>query len=386
MNKQAMRGAWFQVHKWIGLLLAALIVPVSLTGSALVWHDAVDRLANPARYATTGDALLAPDAYLAAARARLKPGERVASLSLPEHGGPVVVSAAGAPARGAARRPGPPQRTSVYLDPPTARVLEVAGSNTGLTRTLHVLHGSLMVPGVGRSIVGWIGVAMMLSAFTGIWLWWPTVGKWVRGLRWRRHRNTDTNLHYLTGFWVSIPLFVLSLTGAWISFPAFFGALVGEGGGGRGRGPDRAAMMRARPLEVPARSVAQAVAAAAPLARGAPLRQVSWPTDRSPDWTLTFASPDGEGPGRSVKVADDTGQAAAAPARERGGAARLMRRLHDGTGMGFVWQLLIFLGGVIPAVLAVTGIIMWWRARGWKADLEARKRAAAQRRATTPAA
>jgi len=371
MNKLAVRRAWFQVHKWIGLLLAVLIIPISLTGSALVWHDAVDRLANPARYAVSGDATLAPDAYAAAARTRLKPGERIASLTMLEEGGPVAIAAAGAPSKGVAR-PGPPQRTMIYLDPPTARVLEVASSSSGLTRTLHVLHGSLMVPGWGRTIVGWIGVAMMFSAFTGIWLWWPTVGRWMRGLRWKRHRNTDTNLHYLTGFWVAIPLFVLSLTGAWISFPAFFGALSGEGGG-RGRGPDRAAMMRARPMEAPAHPIADVLAKAGPLGGGAAVRQVTWPTDRSPDWTVSFA---GEG-SRSVKVADDTGEATAAPERQRGGIARLMRRIHDGTGMGIVWQVLIFLGGIIPALLAVTGIIMWWRARGWKADLAARKRARA---------
>lgn len=367
MNKLAVRRAWFQVHKWIGLLLAVLIIPISVTGSALVWHDAVDRLANPTRYAVSGTALLSADAYAAAARARLKPDERIASLAMPEEGGPVVVAAAGPPPKG----PGRPERTMVYLDPPTARLLEVAGSNSGLTRTLHVLHGSLMIPGLGRSIVGWIGVAMMLSAFTGLWLWWPTVGRWAKGLRWKRHRNTDTNLHYLTGFWVALPLFVLSLTGAWISFPAFFGALSGEGG--RGRGPDRAAMMRARPLEAPAHPVSEVIAKAVPLANGAAPRQVTWPTDRSPDWTVAFA---GER-GATVKIADDTGAATAAPERQRGGIARLMRRIHDGTGMGIVWQVVIFLGGIIPALLAITGIIMWWRARGWKADLAARKRARA---------
>ena len=43
--------------------------------------------------------------------------------------------------------------------------------------------------------------------------------------------------------------------------------------------------------------------------------------------------------------------------------ARTMRRWHDGTDMGAVWQVVIFLGGIIPALLSVTGIIIWWRAR-----------------------
>jgi uncharacterized iron-regulated membrane protein len=40
-----------------------------------------------------------------------------------------------------------------------------------------------------------------------------------------------------------------------------------------------------------------------------------------------------------------------------------MRRWHDGTDMGPVWQTVIFLGGIIPALLSITGIVIWWRAR-----------------------
>lgn len=359
MTKTAMRRAWFQVHKWIGLILAILIIPISVTGAALVWHDGLDALVNPGRYATSGEALIAPRAYVNAARLALTPDDRVSRLTLPEHGGPVMVTAT-RPAPESA----PPIRTMVYLDPPTARVLDVADSRAGLVRTLHVLHGSLLVPGVGRQIVGWIGVAMMVSCFTGLWLWWPTVGKWARGLRWRRHRNLDTNLHHLTGFWIAIPLFVLSLTGAWISFPAFFGALSGQAPRG---GADRAAAARAAPLANPALALDAVIARTRAIGGGDP-RVINWPTDRSADWSVTFA---GE---RRITVADDSGVAAPAPGGQ-GGVARLMRRIHDGTGMGIAWQAIIFVGGLIPAILGVTGVIMWWRARGWKNELADRRRA-----------
>ena len=362
-----MRRAWFQVHKWLGLTLAILVIPISLTGSALVWDEGLNRLVNPQRFAVSGDTILPPAAYVAAAARVFKPDERAAMLTMPEGNGPVVVS--GSPNL-AVKRPGPPLRTMVYLDPPTARVLDVAPSNAGVMRVLHVLHGSLLLPGVGRQIVGWIGVAMMLSAFTGLWLWWPTVGRWARGLRWKRHRNTDTNLHYLFGFWVALPLFVLSLTGAWISFPQFFGQL--GGAAPQQRGPDRAALARARTLANPALALDAAVARAGTIGRGE-VRSIGWPTDLAPEWTVGFAA--GEAPVKFVKVADVDGTAKPAPPRGGGGVAQLMRRIHDGHGMGIVWQVIIFAGGILPAVLAVTGIIMWWRARGWKGDLARRKRA-----------
>ena len=348
MTKLAWRRTWFQIHKWIGLLLAILIIPLSLSGAALVWHDALDRVVDPARYRISGTVRLTPERYAAGAQAALKPGERIAQIIMPEGKGPVVVAAA--PATVDPDRRGPPPRMMIYLDPPTARVLDVAERNAGLVRFLHVLHGSLQVPGIGRTIVGWIGVAMMVSSFTGLWLWWPTVGTFARGLRWRRHRNTDTNLHHMAGFWIALPLFVLSLTGAWISFPAFFSGQ---------RGPDRAGQ-RAVPLAEPGQPLDLVVARAASVRRGA-LRSIAWPTTATADWTVTYAG------GHVVKVADDNGVAVAAPARRPGGLALTMRRIHDGEGMGLLWQIVIFLGGIAPAVLAVTGVIMWWRAREWRA-------------------
>jgi uncharacterized iron-regulated membrane protein len=51
-----------------------------------------------------------------------------------------------------------------------------------------------------------------------------------------------------------------------------------------------------------------------------------------------------------------------------------MRRWHDGTGMSLGWQIAIFLGGLIPVVLSVTGIIIWWRSRGSRARSEQYRR------------
>ena len=147
MTRLALRRAWFQVHKWIGLILAILIIPISVTGAALVWDEALDQAINPQRYAVSGGTPIDPDLYLQAARGALGPGDRVTTLTLPDDDGDPVIVTASAPSP--AGRSGPP-RTTVYLDPPTARVLDKAVGNSGLIRTMHVIHGSLMVPGLGR--------------------------------------------------------------------------------------------------------------------------------------------------------------------------------------------------------------------------------------------
>lgn len=354
-----LRKLWLTLHRWIGVLLALLIIPVSLSGSALVWHDWLDMAVNPERQ-VSAPAALPTSAYLATARAAL-PGEaRISRLTWPKGGeGPVVVSASTPPPRQGAR----PGRISLYLHPADARAIDRQTGNEGAVRFLHVLHGSLFVPEVGRQIVGWIGVAMLLSSLTGLWLWWPTKGGLRSGLRWRRGAaaSTSSSLHHQAGFWIALPLAVLSLTGAWISFPAFFGKLSGEGGGG-GRPP------AARPLAETGTSVDAALRAALAAAPGQPI-SVALPTDRKPEWIVEVAR---AGEPTEVVVADGT-SVAEVQAPEPESVARLMRRIHDGTGTGPVWQTIIFVGGILPAVLAVTGIVMWARGRRRRTASRARR-------------
>jgi uncharacterized iron-regulated membrane protein len=370
VTKIGLRRAWFQVHKWIGLILAILLAPLSLSGAALVWHDALDKALHPQRSAlTSGIAGQAPQAYIVAAAAVLVPGERIATM-VARPGEPVVVSAMKSLKQRAGA--GVPSRTMIWLDPGSARMLDTADGKAGFVRILHQFHGSMMLPGVGRQIVGSLGVAMLLSTLTGLWLWWPTAGRWTRGLRWARHRDLDTNLHHQFGFWIALPLFVLSLTGAWISFPAFFGAWSGQKPGAQ----DGEARFRARPLEAPVQSLDAVLAAARDQAPGT-VTAIVWPTDQKPAWSVTLKPSTGKP--ATVAVDDASGDAAidAKAGEEQGGLARTMRRIHDGADMGIAWQVIIFLGGLVPAVLAITGIVMWRRARGWRGELEARRKACA---------
>ena len=352
-SKKQLRALWLQVHKWIGLTLAVLIIPISVTGAALVWNDWLDARLEPQRHQVLGPPALPPSAYASAALAALAPDERLTNLRFNTEGAPVLAVASRPPVGG-----GRPERTNVWLDPRDASVIDQASANAGVLRVMYRLHGSMLIPGGwGRPIVGWVGVFMFVSCLTGIWLWWPLSGGFRSGFRWKRRNTTNANLHYLTGFWILIPLAMLSATGAWISFPSVFSAFEsgpprGPGGPGGGGGP-------AQPLAETQTSVDTALVAATPLATG-PLLGIGWPNERDREWTFQFEA---DGAPTEVKVADATAAALPPEPPRPETLARTMRRWHDGTDMGALWQVAIFLGGIIPALLSVTGIVIWWRAR-----------------------
>ena len=390
-SRQALRRAWWQVHKWTGLILMILLIPLGLSGVVLAWDDAIDHGLNPQRYAVHGAATLAPSVYADAARKVLQPGERIATIRYPDDVGPVVVMASKPPqgdhkdgARSADRggagdhgkrdggaRKGPSQRMTLWLDPVDGHLLDETRGDSGLIRLAHNFHGSLFVPGFGRALVGLLGIAMFVMAAGGVWLWWPTVGSFRHGLRWRRgDRKLDTNLHHTIGFWIALPLAFQAFTGVWIAWPQMI-AVVGFAPP-RGGMAERARMV---PVADPALTPDQSLTAARAIDPGAPA-SIAWPTGEDGPWRVSLATAHGPA---DLTVDDATGTAKVAP--PRGGLALAIRHLHDGTTLGTGWRVVMVLWGLAPTILGITGLIMWWRGRGWRADL-ARKRARAREAAT----
>jgi uncharacterized iron-regulated membrane protein len=373
-NRSGLRGLWRDIHLWIGVGLFVLLVPLGLSGTFLVWEDPLDQVIHPARYAVTAGTL-APDTYLDTARQAFAGRALPAQLRMPEKPGLPVAVVGYAPV---AAKPGqrPPSLTA-WLDPGSGRLLGVADPRAELRGVIHNIHGNMMMAQNGRTLVGWLGVAMLISSITGLILWWPrgSFTAAVQGLRWGRSASVFSNLHHMAGFWICLPLAVLSLSGAWIAFPQAMHALTAPlqpapAGGARTRGGDRPGFVPPDPA--PKMRADDALAAALKAAGGAPgarLAQLTLPTaGDKPAWRIQLK---GAGPAPvSVRVADATGKArvqdGGQAADGSGGGdpfARFMRRLHDGSGYGLAWQVIISVAGLAPAVLGVTGVLIWAKRR-----------------------
>ncbi|MDA5194010.1 PepSY-associated TM helix domain-containing protein [Govanella unica] len=385
MTKMTARRLWLNIHLYLALTVGVALVVVAVSGSLLVWHDAVDRLLEPARYATTGSELgLSNDEYLKVGALALE-GVTPSVLRLPEHAGDPVTVAGPIPGTGMTGRA---EMLTAWIDPPTGRVLHVANTSKSFTMVVHQLHGRLLIPEIGRKVVGWTGVFMLVLALSGIYLWWPRGGiKFRRALSWRKGLKTTTNLHHMFGIWISIPLAVLSFTGIYISFPqtsrAVLANFVDLGQPEQGRGPGR---NNAQPLTATNLSVTEAVNQALAKSGGAQILAINLPTDKSPEWRIQYKSPEGTPP-QSVTVDEASGKVKGSDKKPVSDVAqstqRLMRRIHDGTDMGIVWQAIIFVGGILPLLFMITGVTMWLRRRSFERDSAQNRAASVAARATS---
>ena len=352
-----LRAFWVQIHLWLGLSLGVVGVFIGLSGTILIFDHSIDTRLNPQRYAISGAQIALPLSGYADRAAQVVGGKgRPTAIRLPDgEEGPVIVFV----------RAGTGPFHRVYLDPPTGRVLGTASPRDPLL-WIRSFHDSLTVREYsGREIVGVVGIAMLISSLSGIYLWWPARGIGRRAFGFRPGFTLIRNLHYTLGFWGSLVLAILSFTGIFIAFPdagrsavAAFSVLSASPRGvqaAEGTGqpipPEEAAALGS--ALYPGASVIGLGLPAGP--RGVyrvNLREAGDTTPRS--GTMVLIDP------RTRAILQRTERST----RTAGDRFILWQRiLHEGGVLGIPGRVVTALGGLLPPVLMVTGLLMWLRKR-----------------------
>jgi uncharacterized iron-regulated membrane protein len=175
------------------------------------------------------------------------------------------------------------------------------------------------------------------------------------------------NLHHLFGFWIAIPLAVVSATGIYLGFPQQARELLSSVAPttSQQRGGFNAPLLATphidvdRAVEIATGGVAHSRAAA-----------VFLPTQQNQAWRIQLRSPDSEAL-TTVMVDDRSGALTKVTPQSGDKIAQWIRWIHEGSHSGLIWQVLVFLCGVLPTGFAVTGTMIWLRSRRVKAARDA---------------
>jgi uncharacterized iron-regulated membrane protein len=363
--KQALR----TLHLWVGIALCIPMILIGLSGSALLLQREIVWLSAPP---VSASGATRPFTQVIAAAQATMPSVQANWLELPRGSGrPVGVQFI------VSNRP---QRTvEVLVDPKTLKVLgssELVRRGPVMTFFTNIHEFLLMPSGFGLRVVGWMAVAMTFMGLTGLVLWWPRKGRWRAAFlvkRGAKGLRLHLDLHHAVGIWGLVIFLILSTSGIYLAFPQTVSSV--------------ARMTFARgDTDLP------------PLPAGFPQ---TWPSDADTAIRLAeVAVPDAEAvgvklprpPDNLLMVQMETKGVAPSippitvtfdtrnkkiyrddprhyPASDR--ALNVLYALHFSLGTGPVWKFLVFLSGLLPLFLAITGVTIWWKKR------QARRRIAA---------
>tara|TARA_A100001391_G_scaffold130111_6_gene89478 strand:- start:38028 stop:39206 length:1179 start_codon:yes stop_codon:yes gene_type:complete len=377
-----MRKALRILHRWTGLIIALAVVITGLTGAVIPYQDQIRSLVA----GEVWDAAPPEPGARVLSGLELKriaeeeTGGSVSFIKLvpdPDHAQSVFVSAP---------RGEPPLPFQQYfLDPYTGEIrarvnfADLADGPINIAPFLVAVHYSLAAGQTGRQVLGWAALAWLLLSFTGVVLTFPRKGckTFWRGWRdaWRLRRKGSRKVrlhdfHRATGLW----LLPLTLVFTW-SAVSFNLDLVHD--------PVQR-MLGAeglfRPVENPAPDPGDAMSPQDAEQVGAKLMQEQAEargfTVRGPE-ALSLrpyanvigyyarTSLDGPTDNGSTAVWFDQASGRLLEFRHPYGETRadafdkVLRLLHTGDLFGGAYKLVISLFGVLIAMTALSGVLMW---------------------------
>lgn len=359
------RRLWLSIHLWLGLALGGLLVVLGLTGSALVFYLEIDRWLNP-QIAVQADSPAKPDIDRVLHALRVSQPQRDGPwrIELPQSPELPVTARYYAPIERADRAFAP---LMVTVDPLTFAVSsERFWGDTAMT-WIYDLHYTLLLDRPGKIAVGIAGLLSLLSIGSGLWLWWPRRGRFMRALKPVLRRGSARltyDLHVLSGTWGAILLVLMAVTGAALALPDQTRSLI-DPASPLFRAPDLHGIAPAGDAGIGAARVIDIAQRHFP---GTELRWVESPALYGGAWRIVLhqaGEPSHRFPRTQVWVHPGTGEVLAErnTLNDGGGDVLLnwLHPLHNGEAFGMTGRLLAFIAGLLPAVLFATGWLRWRR-------------------------
>jgi uncharacterized iron-regulated membrane protein len=209
------RKALFQVHLWAGVIVAVYMIAISLSGSILVYQrDLQDDTPHLGRDHSATEQRFDP---IVAVAQKAYPGERLDNIDLRTLDRRVIP---------VGLKVGDHDHI-VYVDSISRQIVveEILQARHPVLQFLEELHNELAAGRVGASINGIGGFLLTLMSITGVVLWWPGRKLWKRALKinWNaRWARVNWDLHSAFGFWTLLLVGMWGMTGAYFIFPQPF--------------------------------------------------------------------------------------------------------------------------------------------------------------------
>lgn len=356
-HQKSWYGRW---HVYLGVTAGFVIAIVGLTGSILVFQEEIDRALNPEFYDILAREERLPIDMIIPIVESKYPDIKARNIFLPNE------------------RPGTPYvlfdletGEETFINPYTGELTGKRMHESSLMHVVEEIHRSLYIPVVGRYIVGICTLVLIILTISGLRLWIPKKWKKLKAALTVKFsaslKRQNYDWHNILGFYSSPVIILLAVTGFAITFSMvvvpllFFLSFqppknIGQLMGGKSAYTANARQLTpAEILDIVEKEVPEAT-----------VRFFAFPKDSTASFRVDVASPGTVRSGkRDLMMIDQyTGDFVFNSRRDLPniGQAYLswLTPIHYGSFGGLATRILACIASLIPTVLFITGLIIWW--------------------------
>jgi uncharacterized iron-regulated membrane protein len=350
------------LHRWLGLVAALVLLAVGVSAALLIFERPIHRLLNGSLVKVTpaGGRLSLNETSRRLVQAY--PQYHVVFWTLPQQPGDAAAVALEIN-QGAKPATGSGEELGLAVNPYTGEVIGDLGKENRLMANVHQFHTRFLAGDIGRAIVGWSAVCLLIMNLTGIILWWR---RKIGRFQWKlTGASFHFHVHQAVGIYAWVFLTVLSLTGIAMHWERQTGRLVDRLTGS----PPPGTMLPADPVPGGAGPLDsdQLVSIAEKNAPGAKVTVIQMSTNPQRPVRIIMKYPEDHTPAGRTQVFLDAYSGKVrqlTDARSAPLGFKLMRlwnrQYHTGDIFGWPTQTLALVFSLSLVVMAITGPMMWY--------------------------
>ncbi|HEY9695460.1 MAG TPA: PepSY-associated TM helix domain-containing protein [Oculatellaceae cyanobacterium] len=204
----------FSLHQYLGLFLGIFLVIMGVTGSLLVFGHEIDHLLNPNLFNISPQGQRVPIELVLNNIRQDYPDIKLQSITLPQQATDVYELRMLSSDSSA---------VNIYADPYKGVILGSRLEDEGFFNFLFNLHVYLLAGDTGMTIVGIVGLLLLLISISGI-IVWPGWRRFAQGfsIKWSANwRRINFDIHKVAGIFSVVFLLLIASTGSAIAFYSF---------------------------------------------------------------------------------------------------------------------------------------------------------------------
>lgn len=365
---KALRGYWLNIHHYLGLSTGLIFVLLGLTGIVNTFWVELDRCLNPAlMISQTSGKFRSLDDILKAVQIAHPNQNGSWELVIPAQANGMLTAIYKQPKE---KKDAPYAEIWVDVNPYTAEVVRSYFWGDTVMTWIFDLHSTLLLGKTGHNIVGILGLVLMVSLGTGLYLWWPSPNRVRQAFIIKRGAGKPRlmfDIHRVAGIYGILILFILAFSGVYLVYPDYINSIVAISPGQKT--PKKWAST-AGPGSKPI-SIEQAVLIAKQVFPDAEVKRISTPNGVVGVYKFSLRQPSEifktSYPETQVWIDQYSGTILGSLDPKNYPMMKtflsIQWELHSGQAFGLSGRILVCIVGLVPLILYITGFIRWLQKR-----------------------